>query len=80
MVHVQELMLMQPLEWRQKQLDDDDGDDDDGPVLQVKEPDAWPEWVDISDQSRELKTLLDKWNSLHINQETLYEVWELRDD
>ncbi len=55
-------MLMQPTEWKQEQLDDDD--DNIGPVLRA-EQDAWPGWADILDQSRELKILLAQWDSLH---------------
>ncbi len=51
-VHIQKLMLIQPIEWRQ--LDDDDI----GPILRAKEQDARPVWADISNQSRELKILL----------------------
>ncbi len=50
-VLIQKLMLIQPTEWRQEQLDDDDI----GPILQAKEQDAQPEWADILDQSREMK-------------------------
>ncbi len=59
-VHIQRLILTQPMEWREEQLDDDDDDDDDtdiGPILRVKEQDARPGWADISDQSRELQIL-----------------------
>ncbi len=48
------LILTQSMEWRQEQLDDDDI----GPILQAKEQVARPGWVDISDQSRELKILM----------------------
>ncbi len=52
-VRIQRLILTQPREWRQEQLDDDDI----GPILRAKEQDTRPGWADISDQSRELKIL-----------------------
>ncbi len=72
-VHIQKLILTQPTEWTQEQLDDAD---DNGPILRAKEQGNQHEWVDISDQSRELKILWAHWDSLHIDQGILYCVWE----
>ncbi len=55
-----------------EQLDDDDI----GPILRAKEQDTRPGWVDVSDQSRELKILWTQWDSLHIDQGHLYCVWK----
>ncbi len=71
-VLVQKLMLIQPIECRQEQLDDDDIDF----ILRAKKQDAQPGWADISNQSRELKNLWSHWDSVNMNQETLYRAWE----
>ncbi len=69
-VHIQKLTLMQPTEWRQEQLDDDNISS----ILWAKEQDARPGWTNISYQSREPKLLWSQWDSLRIEHGTLYRV------
>ncbi len=76
MVNVKKLRLTEPNYWGQKQLDDDDT----GPIIRAKEQDSQPGWVDISDQSRELKILWDHWDSLRIDHGTLHRIWKSEDD
>ncbi len=71
-VYIQKLMLMQPTNGRQEQLDDDDT----GRNVRAKEQDIRPRWEDISDLSRELKILWAQQDSLHIDHGILYHVRE----